>query len=162
MPLASARARKLSRHWSKPAGAAANAAIGCASRAPAPRRRSQQCPPCRCFQKNQAVSLDQSSGAGRGAAKSLPPAGTRHPAADLRQFWTTGAETGRFTLNPAISRRRSRALTRRGICRAASRRGASSSGGCLSLDPDGAAGSRSCCGDMRISSRCCLPGCWNG
>src|SRR5258705_2925393 len=36
MPFASARARKPSRHWSKPGGAVANAVIGLANRAPAP------------------------------------------------------------------------------------------------------------------------------
>jgi len=35
-PFDRARARKLSRHWSKPGGAAANAARGCASRKPKP------------------------------------------------------------------------------------------------------------------------------
>ena len=115
MPFASARARKLSRHWSKPGGAAANAASGMREQGAGAEAGLQQGAARRGFRENQAVSSGQSSGAGRRRGRAVIAAGTSHPAAGLRRFWTASAGpcACALALRPAASRRSSAMTWRR-------------------------------------------------
>ena len=128
MPFASARARKLSRHWSKPGGAAANAARGCASRAPAPRPACSSARRVGDIRRIRLFHRDSLPAGEADAAEVNAPLELAHPAADLWRFWTASAAPWPAPWRRARPSAAAPAPGRDGgICRAGRRRAGSAS-----------------------------------